>query len=268
MSTPHTLFVDGCTLHFWTHGPEDAPVVVLSHGATLDHESWAPQVPALSQHYRVITWDMRGQGLSLPLEGKFTMERGAKDLLAILDHLGIKKAALVGLSLGSYVSQRFLHDYPERVAALASFDATSLTSFVMSPFMRWMLSISDIILNLYPEKTLVETIAKGSAMEPATRDYIRRVVGRLDKRTIIDIWSAVQTGLAHDPNYREPVPLMIAIGEKDTVGLTAKGALEWAGLRPEARYEVILGAGHCANQDNPDYATRILLEFLGAHWPG
>lgn len=266
MSDPQTLFVDGCTLHFRVYGRADAPAVVLSHGATLDQESWAPQVPALSEHYRVVTWDLRGHGLSQPLEGKFTMERGAKDLLAILDHLGIEKAALVGLSMGSYVSQRLLLDHPRRVAALASFDATSLTGFTMGRAMRWMLSTSDLILALYPENMLVETIARNAAERPETRDYIRRVVGRLKKRTIIDIWSAVQTGLMDAPDYREPVPLMIAIGEHDKVGLTARGARQWAGQRPDARFEVIPGAGHCANQDNPEHATRVLLEFLQAHW--
>lgn len=266
MSQLHIIENDGCALHIWSHGRDDAPPVLLSHGATLDHESWAPQIEALAAHYRVLTWDLRGHGLSQPLDGKFTMERGAADIQAILDHFGIETVALVGLSIGSYISQRFVYEHPERVGALVSFDATSLTGFRIGPVMRWLLSISDRLMGLYSEKQLVEAIAKGAAIRPDVQAYIRRVSAPLGKRKIIDIWSAVQTGLTYMPAYQEPVPLMIALGEKDTVGMTAKGAHQWAAQRPTARFEIIPDAGHCANQDNPEHSTRILLDFLGQHW--
>lgn len=267
MAETGSLLVDGCSLSYRLTGPSDAPVLVLTHGATLDQDSWLPQAQALCDRYRVLLWDLRGHGASQPLVGKFTMARGAADLIALLDHLGIARAALAGLSMGSYVSQRLLYAHPERVAALASFDATSLTSLAMSPLMRGLLGISDKIMMLYPHRMLVEAIAKGAALDPDVQAYIRRVAGQLDKRAIIDIWSAVQTGLMQDPDYREPVPLMIAVGAKDTIGLTYKGAVQWASERPSARFEVIPDAGHCANQDNPDYVTRILTEFLAEHWP-
>lgn len=265
MTAHGTLVVDGCPLHYWVSGPESAPAIVLSHGATLDHESWAPQVAPLARQYRVITWDMRGQGLSQPLAGRFTFARGANDLLALLDHLRIRRAALVGLSLGGFVSQQVAYQAPDRVTALASFDAGSITSLKMGALARATLAASGWILRLYPYRRLIEAIAKGSAIKGPVQDYIRRTAGRLNKKAIIDIWSGVQTGLFWEPAYRVRQPLLIGVGEHDRIGHVARANREWAAQEPSAAFHVIPDAGHCANQDNPDAVTAVLLEFLRRH---
>jgi 3-oxoadipate enol-lactonase len=262
-----TFAVEGCTIHFVQHGPPEAPVVVLSHGATLDRESWAQQIPVLAERYRVIAWDMRGHGQSRPAGGEITLERLAEDLRGLLDHLGIDRVALVGLSLGSYASQEFGSRHPERVAALASLDATSVTDTRMSGAMRWAMSVSHIALWLYPYRMLVRATAQGAAVTPEARAYIERTVSRLSKREYIATWAAVQTGLRQEPDYREPFPLLIAAGEKDDIGITRSGAVAWGEARPEAVFHMIPGAGHCANQDNPGYVNAMLLDFLAAHWP-
>lgn len=268
MAMSETLNVDGCTLRFTQHGPSDAPAVVLSHGATLDRGSWAHQIPVLAKHYRVIAWDMRGHGASRPAGTAITLTRLAKDMRALLDHLGIEKAALIGLSLGSFASQEFGYRYPERVAALASLDATSLTATRLSGFMQWAMSVSHLVLWLYPYGLLVRQTAESSALMPEARAYIETAVSQLSKAEYIDIWSAVQTGLRQEPDYREPFPLLIAVGEKDDVGVTRRSSIEWSRDRPEAEFHLIAAAGHCSNQDNPDYVNRMLIDFLGRHWPG
>lgn len=261
----HIIPSEGCALHAWVYGRNDAPAVVLSHGATLDHDSWAPQIEALAQHYRVITWDMRGHGLSQPLTGKFTFRRGAADLIAILDHLGIDRAALVGLSMGGFVSQQVAYDWPHRVAAIASFDAGSITAFKMGAFARFGLAASSWIMRLYPRRWLVEAIARGSSIRPDVQDYIRRTAGALSKGAIIDIWSGVQTGLRWEPGYRVRQPLLIGVGEHDRIGYTARANREWAAIEPAAAFHVIPDAGHCANQDNPAAVNAVLLDFLGRY---
>lgn len=268
MPATETLDVDGCTLHFTQHGALDAPPVVMSHGATLDRESWAHQIPALARSYRVIAWDMRGNGDSRPPGRESTFTRLAEDLRALLDHLGIERAALIGLSLGSFASQEFGYRYPDRVAALASLGATSLTHTRLSGFMRWALSVSHIVLWLYPYRRLIRATARGAALNADVRAYIEASVSRLSKAEYVGVLSAVQTGLRQEPDYREPFPLLIAVGEKDTVGVTRRAAIEWGRDRPEAEFHLIPDAGHCANQDNPGYVNRMLIDFLARHWPG
>ncbi|MGA9874745.1 MAG: alpha/beta hydrolase [Solirubrobacteraceae bacterium] len=96
--------------------------MILSHGFLMDREMFAPQVDALASEFRVITWDERGFG-ETEFDGKpFTYWDSAKDCLGLLDHLGIERAVLGGMSQGGFLSLRAALLAPERVRALALFD--------------------------------------------------------------------------------------------------------------------------------------------------
>jgi pimeloyl-ACP methyl ester carboxylesterase len=64
--TSYVFEYRGCPLHYWLTGPQDAPLVVFTHGADMNHESWDGIVPLAAQRYRVLTWDVRLHGLSRP----------------------------------------------------------------------------------------------------------------------------------------------------------------------------------------------------------
>jgi pimeloyl-ACP methyl ester carboxylesterase len=100
----------------------DGPPVILSHGFLMDREMFAPQVDALADEFRVITWDERGFG-ETEFDGKpFTYWDTAKDCLGLLDHLGIEQAVLGGMSQGGFLSLRAALLAPERVRALVLID--------------------------------------------------------------------------------------------------------------------------------------------------
>jgi pimeloyl-ACP methyl ester carboxylesterase len=79
-------------------GPENAPLVVFTHGATIDHHEWDATLPIVAEKFRVLTWDMPDHGLSRP--APFSMAAANADLIAILDALHVDQAILVGHSLG------------------------------------------------------------------------------------------------------------------------------------------------------------------------
>jgi len=106
---------------YFEDGGGSAPVIVLSHGFLMDHEMFAPQVGALRDEFRVITWDERGHGQT-PACGPFTYWDSAADVLAILDHLHIERAVLGGMSQGGFLSLRAALTSPDRVKALALID--------------------------------------------------------------------------------------------------------------------------------------------------
>ena len=54
--------IDDTTFHYRLDGPEDRPLVVLSHALSVSHAMWEPQIPVLAKHYRVLSYDMRGHG--------------------------------------------------------------------------------------------------------------------------------------------------------------------------------------------------------------
>jgi pimeloyl-ACP methyl ester carboxylesterase len=92
--------------------------VVLAHGVLMDGEMFAPQLPLLSPDCRIITWDARGHGETENTEDPFTYWDLADDLKGLLDHLGILKAVVGGMSQGGFIALRFALRYPERVWAL------------------------------------------------------------------------------------------------------------------------------------------------------
>ena len=81
-------------------GPADAPVVVLSNSLGATRGMWDPQVPALAERYRVVTYDTRGHGESPAPAGPYTLDDLVDDLVALLDEVGAERAHVAGLSLG------------------------------------------------------------------------------------------------------------------------------------------------------------------------
>jgi pimeloyl-ACP methyl ester carboxylesterase len=103
----------------------DGPPVILSHGFLMDREMFAPQVEALAGEFRVITWDERGFGETEYDREPFTYWDSARDCLGLLEHLGIERAVLGGMSQGGFLSMRAALLAPERVRALALMDTQS-----------------------------------------------------------------------------------------------------------------------------------------------
>jgi pimeloyl-ACP methyl ester carboxylesterase len=100
----------------------DGPPVILAHGFLMDHEMFAAQVAALRGTYRVLTWDERGFGRTV-YDGKpFSYWDSAADCIGLLDHFGIERAVVGGMSQGGFVSLRVALVAPERVRALVLLD--------------------------------------------------------------------------------------------------------------------------------------------------
>src|ERR1044071_6810538 len=89
--------------------------VVLIHGYPFNRTLWNEQVVALSNSYRVIAPDLRGLGESDASGGPATMNQMAQDVGLLLNHLGIARATIAGLSMGGYVALAFYKQLPSRV---------------------------------------------------------------------------------------------------------------------------------------------------------
>ena len=91
-----------------------APAVVLLHGFGASLHTWEPWASALETTHRVVRFDLPGSGLSEPdATGIYTEARNLELLAALLDRLGIAKAALVGNSVGGRISWRFAAGHPD-----------------------------------------------------------------------------------------------------------------------------------------------------------
>lgn len=105
---------DGCPIHVEIEGPAHAPVLMLSNSLGTTHAMWQPQVQAFTQHFRLVRFDRRGHGRSGVPAGPYTMERLARDAIAVLDGLGLKQVNWCGLSMGGMEGMWLGANAPER----------------------------------------------------------------------------------------------------------------------------------------------------------
>jgi pimeloyl-ACP methyl ester carboxylesterase len=259
----------GSRIHAWLAGPDSGPVVVLTHGASMDHRMFDPQLaPLVDAGYRVLTWDIRGHGRSQPLGRKpIRVADMVDDLLAVLEHLRISGPVCIGgQSLGGYVAQELVYRHPERVEAVVIVGSSCIT-MPISWWERWALRSSPWWFVPWPWASLTRTVARSTALRPEVRRYAEDAVRTMSKTDFVTIWRGVAASMRPEPGYRITVPLLLTHGDGDRTGNIARIAPAWAARDPHCRYEVIPDASHNANQDNAEVFNRILLEFLAEHCP-
>lgn len=110
----------GANIFYSEYFPADpqAPTLILLHGNGEDHTYFVKQIPAFSPHFRLVLMDTRGQGQSTGGDGELNFSVFAADLLALMDHLQIAKAHLLGFSDGGNLALTFALAHPERVQSL------------------------------------------------------------------------------------------------------------------------------------------------------
>ncbi|AJA66517.1 alpha/beta hydrolase [Bradyrhizobium japonicum] len=115
--------VNGIKVWYATFGRGE-PVLLL-HGGLANANYWGHQVRALQRHYQVIVMDSRGHGRSSRNQEPYGYDLMASDVVALLDHLKIRKAAIVGWSDGAIIGLDIAMKHPERVSKLFAFAANS-----------------------------------------------------------------------------------------------------------------------------------------------
>ncbi len=116
--------VAGGSLAVFRLGGEDtaSSTVLAVHGVTASSRAWLAVARALAPDVSLLAVDLRGRGASASLPGPYGMAAHAQDVLAVLDHLGLRRAVLAGHSLGAYIACRLASEHPERIASLVLAD--------------------------------------------------------------------------------------------------------------------------------------------------
>jgi 3-oxoadipate enol-lactonase/4-carboxymuconolactone decarboxylase len=116
--------LDDFRCYYRLEGAATRPVLVLSHSLGLDHGMFEPQVPALTERFRVLRYDLRGHGASDAPAGEYAVDRLGRDVLALLDRLAFDRVAFCGVSLGGMIGQWLAANAPERITALVLANTT------------------------------------------------------------------------------------------------------------------------------------------------
>jgi 3-oxoadipate enol-lactonase len=110
--------INGIAINYETSGPTNAPAVVLHHPLSTNLSTWDELTAALDPKYRVVRLDARGHGQSDAPAGAYTFETLAKDVVGLMDHVGIERASFLGLSMGGMVGQYLGLLHPSRFNCL------------------------------------------------------------------------------------------------------------------------------------------------------
>jgi pimeloyl-ACP methyl ester carboxylesterase len=253
----------GNDLHYWVTGPQDKPALLFTHGAQVDHTMFASQVNAFSQEYRVITWDLRGHGVSQPYGGGLSYLGIAGDLLALLDRLQLDQAVLIAHSMGGCGVQEVLLQQPNRVRAAVLVGSPCVSAALLKSIESGnkLLSFLTYIL---PEKVLQKTMqgsANAFSIQPDVQAYIRETSLRVSKKAYQDIYTAVKNGYHEEPSYHIQRPFLLVCGDQDVLAIRKQAPL-WAEREPFGQFVSIPQAGHNANQDNPQAFNQAVRAFL------
>jgi 3-oxoadipate enol-lactonase len=260
---PSPLKRDGCPIHYWLKGHEKRPLVTLIHGAASDHHIFDPQIASVAQYFHVLLWDMRGHGQSQPLSTPFSIHGAAEDLIALLDHLGYAKTALVGISLGGTIAQEVVSRFPERVTVIviAGIPCNTIMPTPMTHFMLW--AFMQIIRNA-PIETIRRFLRHFAAVKEEGRAYVYQAFSQVSEHNLRQIMEAFNDVFQHPSvisNYRITHPLLLIHGQNDNYGNLWLMPV-WAKRDSHCRYVVIPKAGHLANWDEAHYFNRVLIDFL------
>lgn len=253
--------VDGPTGPHSADSADRAPVLVLGSSVGSTRTMWEPQVAALSRTFRVVRYDHRGHGASRPATSPASIADLGGDVVALLDHLGVARASLGGLSLGGMVAMWVAAHHPDRVDRLA----LVCTAALLRPRELWLDRAAAV---------------RGAGMAAITDAVLARwftprwaaqhldVVARLRaefEAVDADAYAGCCEAIA-DMDLREDLravraPTLVLAGEDDPATPPAL-AQEIASRVAGARVAVMPEAAHLGSVEQPAAFTALLLGHL------
>lgn len=260
------LNADDVELHYKTAG--NGPPLLLIPGLASDHASWGPVAPLLSKEFTMITPDNRGAGQT-KTSGPVAIEAMARDYIALLDHLEIERAHVLGHSMGGVIAMALTHMAPDRVdklilaASCAERPARAISVVDTILALReagvadelWLRSFFHWLFrpDFFNNKNAVDaSIALAIAYPHAqSADDMRR---QIDAIRAYDS-SGLPAKIGND--------MLILTGEQDLMFAPADVAESFADAR-HAEHRMLAGAAHSLHWDRPADFARNVIAFLRA----
>ena len=257
--------IGGSDVAYDTRGQGD--VVLFLHAFPLGMAMWDAQADALATRYQVVRFDARGFGGSPPGDGPLTMERIADDAVALLDHLGLSRAAVCGLSMGGYAALALIRRHRDRVRALVLCDTRKGPD--SEDQRRQRAELAEKVLREGSAGAAVATLPKllGQTTHEQRPEVVARVREIIEKNPPRGIANALY-GLAGRADSTDTlrevgVPALVVCGAEDALTPPAEAEALRAGIAG-SRLEVLPRSGHLSNLEDPPAFNAALERFLTA----
>jgi 3-oxoadipate enol-lactonase len=254
--------VNGVQIAYDDTGGAGIPVV-LAHGFLMDRTMFEPQVAALADRYRVVTWDERGFGNTAFDHRPFTYWDLAADCVGLLDHLGIDRAVVGGMSQGGFISLRVALTAPERVRALVLLDTQAGTEDPeVVPLYQGM--VDEWVAN-GPSDQIASVVADLIVGQPALSEtWIARWKTRPHEELALPAQALLTRDDVTDRLGEITAPALVVHGTADASISMDKAEALAKGLSGCAGVVAIGGGTHSANLTNPTEVNAAITEFLGS----
>jgi aminoacrylate hydrolase len=257
--------VDGIDIYYEVYG--DGPPLLLVPGLGGTGNYWRPQIEAFSKSFKVIVHDHRGTGESTRSDIDYSVDQMTRDLVGLMDAIGIERAHLVGHSTGGAIGQTMAIEHPDRLGDLVLY-ATWTKS---DPFMRRVFDVRKTLLRdsgveayikatpvfLFPDWWINQN---PEAFAAADRDLVagfptaKIAASRCD--AVVNFDRVAQLGQIRART------LVVCAGDDFLTPAYFSRAL--AERIPRAELKILPRGGHCVSQTVPGDFNRAVLAFLGA----
>ena len=253
--------VNGVVIHHAMRGASNRPTIVFSNSLGTDFRIWNAVADALADDYRLVFYDKRGHGLSEATPAPYALTDHVGDLTALLDHLGIKSATIVGLSVGGMIAQGLAALRPDLVERLVLSD----TAHKIGTDELWnaridavtnggIASISDQILErwftpAYRDAGNADFVGYSAMLERTTVDGYAGTCAALRDADLTESTRALK------------VPVLCIVGDQDR-STPPDLVRSTADLIEGARFEIVNDAGHLPCIEQPAATAALIRNFL------
>jgi 3-oxoadipate enol-lactonase len=253
-------------LHYEIVG--SGPTVLMIHGFTNHGLVWAEQIAGLLHSgYRVLMPDLAGHGLSQLADKKTTVEELTLDMVNLLDHLGVDRASVCGLSLGGMIGQYLAADHPARIDKLivANSCVDSTAPDVVAANESWIEMFEKPngpllrMQAIWPQ--MLNERYRASPSGEAFLASWKRINGKIPGFSFANVARGLQQFKSVERLKNVKARTLVISGEFDRL-FPPSVCQEVANLIPGARFAVIAGAGHLSSLDSPKEFNELLVGFL------
>lgn len=253
---------DGLELFYTIDGAPSAPALVLSNSLGCDLRMWDAQAAALADRLRIVRYDTRGHGRSGAPAGPATLERLGRDLLALLDHLGVERADVCGLSLGGVTAQWLAIQHPARVGRLVLANTAARVGTtegwdarIAAVAAGGMQAVADTVLGRFFSPAF-------QAAQPMVVAAYRATLLATDPRGYTACCAALREADLRPLLGRISAPTLVVGGALDESTPPAQAEELHAGIAGSGL--AILDTAHLSNIERPGEFGALLRQFLAA----
>ena len=253
------------SLAFDLAGDGTGELVLFMHGIGGNRSNWRTQLPALGERFSCVAWDARGYGDSDDYDGPLAFDDFVADVLRVLDHFGVAKGHLLGLSMGGRIAMRTALLHPGRVATLTLVDThEGFAAFTAEQRQAFVESRRAPLLAGKEPADIADPVARsliGSHASPEHLEELRRSIAALHKGSYIKSLEATVAQVDRGDIAAIRVPAHFIVGADDPLTPPAMHH-EMAAKLGGAPVSVLPRAGHLSNIENAPAFNRAALAWL------